>query len=173
MTTDSCESEENLGIFEIFNEEDYAELVDYYRQGCPDVPNEIIEKVASTYGPSIVCIDTADLIEALSYPGEKIMFAEDITAPGQWLTAANKICQQIVDKGIDLASPGYVVGLMIYNVLIEHPKMDDYYSIFRYLKSRMSTLENGRMILSLSFDKADEAASLTLILSGFEYENRR
>ena len=69
--TYNFETEENHEISDIFNEENYAELEGYYRHGYPAVPNEIIEQVASTYGPSIVCIDTADLVETLSYLEKK------------------------------------------------------------------------------------------------------
>ncbi|MEQ1668072.1 MAG: hypothetical protein ABL868_06415 [Sulfuriferula sp.] len=168
--TDNYVTEENHEIAGgSFTEEDYAELLDYYRQGCPDVPIELLAKFASIPWGSVIGTDPVDVVRVLSYPGEKLIFTENITDHGQWLAAANNICHQALEKGIDPTSTGCIVGLMIVKEahISSFTIRDNYYPVRNnLLKLRKSTHEEGAVFLTVLLDELIEESSLTLVFSG-------
>lgn len=165
--TDNCESEKNQELSKSFNDADYAELLDYYRQGCPNTPAEILEKVASIYWGSLVCMDTADIVQALSHPGKKAMITEDVADRSQWIPVANKLCHQILDQWIDPAYTGYIVGIMLVNTeLMKSSCLKEYVSVVNSLRSHKLTDDDRKIIFSLSIGESLEPSGLTLIFSG-------
>lgn len=167
--TDVHVTEENIEIVGgRFTEEDYAELLDYYRQGCPGVPIELLAKFASIPWGSLIGTDPVDVVRALSYPGEKLVLAANVTDNEQWLAAVNNICNKALDKKIDPASTGCIVGLMI--IKKEHKSSfsicDHYYPVRNnLLKLRKSVHEEG-VFLTVLLDGLAAESSLALIFSG-------
>lgn len=168
--TDDHEIEENHEIAGgSFTEEDYAELLDYYRQRCPGVPIELLAKFASIPWGSLIGTDPVDVVKVLSYSGEKLILTENITDHGQWLTAANNICHQALEKGIDPASTGCIVGLMVVKKaqISSFSIRDNYYPVRNnLLKLRKSTYEERGVFLTVLLDGLAEESSLTLVFSG-------
>jgi hypothetical protein len=169
MTNDHVTEENHEIAGGSFTEEDYAELLDYYRQGCPDVPIELLAKFASIPWSSLIGTDPVDVVRALSYPGKKLIFTENITDHGQWLATTNNICHQALEKGIDPASTGCIVGLMVIKEahIGSFTIRDNYYPVRNnLLKLRKSAHDRDGVFLTVLFDGLVEESSLTLIFSG-------
>jgi hypothetical protein len=128
-----------------------------------------LAKFASIPWGSLIGTDPVDVVRALSYPGEILILNKNVADNEQWSAAATNICHQVLEKGVDPASTGCIVGLMVIQAahINSFSICDNYYPVRNnLLKLCKSAHDRDGVFLTVLFDGLVEESSLTLIFSG-------
>lgn len=143
--------------------EECAELLLTLRHNCSDVPNGVLESLARNFiFDQLVCLDLADIIYCLSFPGAKLVVASTGTGQGRAITAITNAFAEAEAKGINPALAASALAIVKSNRTFSME--GDYYPIFETLRNSMHP--DAVYVCGAPCDPDGDELDLMLIFSG-------